>query len=77
MPYYLIDFTASTSGTVRVKAKSKKEAWDKLHTGLCSVDYQIEDQMDNTKAGEFDYEFDKRSIIKDDDQESGPGQEDE
>jgi len=77
MPYYLIDFTASTSGTVRMKAKNKKEAWAKLQDGLCNIDYQVDDQMSNTKPGEFNYDFDKRSITEDSDQERGPGQEDE
>lgn len=73
--YYLIDFTAITGGTVRVKAKNKDEALKLVEEG--DAWDQIDDQMSCTKTHEFNYDFDKRSIVKDEHQENGPGQDEE
>lgn len=74
--YYVVDFTAKTYGSIRIKAKNKRDAYLKA----CEMDAafdQMEDQMDCTKLSDFDYEFDDKSVCVDEDQFSGPGQEDD
>jgi len=73
--YYTIDFTATTSGSVRVKAKNKQDAFKRANFG--DTNDQVEDVLNNTKMYEMEIVFDRRSVDLDTDQDVGPGQEDD
>jgi hypothetical protein len=68
---YLVDFTATVRGTVMIRGKNKKDALTNLKKEE-HVWQQIDEVIDQTRTSEFDYEFDARSIIRDEDAGTDP-----
>ena len=68
---YLVDFTATTGGTVMICGRNKKEALKNLKKADHIGD-QLDDQLHNLKPYEFEISFDERSIVVDRDEGSDP-----
>lgn len=68
---YMVDFTASTGGTVLITGRSKKEALRNLKRAD-HIDDQVQDQLYDMKPCDFDIEFDERSIVQDTDDGTDP-----
>jgi hypothetical protein len=69
--YYIIDFKATITGPIRIKAQSKRQALEILKRAQYVWD-QVEDQLHDAHPQDFDVVFVRESLTEDEDQGSDP-----